>query len=782
VAPRNGPGARRALLGVAVLAAILFLAHEGLRPPAPKAVAAPATEFSAGRAREVLNRLVGDGVPHPTGSPANDAVRARVIEEFTKIGYKPEVQTGFGCDEFGTCATVKNVLARLDGTAGTGAVLLAAHYDSVPAGPGASDDGAGAATVLEVARALKASPIPRNPVIILIDDGEEPGLLGARVFVDKHPWAKEVRAAVNVDSRGSSGSSLMFETGAANYWAVDLYARHAARPATNSIFYTAYKQFPNDTDFTIFKAAGFQGLNFANVANVAHYHTPLDNFANADPGTLQHHGENALPSVLALANSDLSKLAQEPATATVDLAGDPQRDAVYFDIFERGVIYWRVARTLGFAIGAAGILLLEIAWMLWRKRLTPPAFIWGLLAWLAMILVVAGLAYALLWALRKAGALSVNWVAHPLPLELAFAALAAAVVCSFADALARKAGFLGLWAGVWLWWALLSVVSAWQAPQLSYIVVVPTCVAAVAGLPMALWPGGEPRAAALATIIPLAAAGIVSFGPLLLLYTGLGNPILPVTSILSALVLTPFAPLCADLRTARGLTRLSIPAVTIVATLLSAFAAIVAPPFSAKAPERVNFIYWLDADSGNSHWVVKPASGRLPEPIRVATNFQRVEKGPFPWSSNPAFLADSPHLEFRAPTFTILESSVNGGRRSYRALLRSERGAPVAAALIEPGAAIDSVRMEGEPVQPETEVLRRFLNGWLLYECRTMPAKGVEITFTLPVDKPVEIQVMDQSYGMPLEGMFLLKSRPLTATPSQDGDVTIVTRHVQLIP
>jgi hypothetical protein len=63
-----------------------------------------------------------------------------------------------------------------------------------------------------------------------------------------------------------------------------------------------------------------------------------------------------------------------------------------------------------------------------------------------------------------------------------------------------------------------------------------------------------------------------------------------------------------------------------------------------------------------------------------------------------------------------------------------------------------------------------------------MPSKGVEISFTLPPGKPFEVYAADQTFGLPLEGMFLLKSRPLTATPSQDGDVTVVSRRVQLIP
>ena len=93
-------------------------------------------------------------------------------------------------------------------------MLLAAHYDSVPAGPGAGDDGVGVASVLEIARVLRQLPALRHPIILLIDEGEEAGLLGARLFVAEHPAARTVRAVVNLDARGDSGPSLMFETGA----------------------------------------------------------------------------------------------------------------------------------------------------------------------------------------------------------------------------------------------------------------------------------------------------------------------------------------------------------------------------------------------------------------------------------------------------------------------------------------------------------------------------------------------------------------------------------------
>src|SRR5271154_3510451 len=111
----------------------------GITPPAPKPSSAPTSEFSAVRAMETFHRVLKEDTPHPIGSPANDAVRGRIVDVLTDLGYQPQVQTAFACGQYVNCATVNNVVARLNGTDGdpesSGAVLLAAHYDSVPAGP-----------------------------------------------------------------------------------------------------------------------------------------------------------------------------------------------------------------------------------------------------------------------------------------------------------------------------------------------------------------------------------------------------------------------------------------------------------------------------------------------------------------------------------------------------------------------------------------------------------------------------------------------------------------------
>jgi hypothetical protein len=769
VAAGGEPGIQRIMLSVVILATIFLLSLQGLRPPSPKPLNAPPDQFSAGRALEVLTRLMGDETPHPTGSDANNAVRDRIVREFGQIGYHSDLQTGFHCTAYGTCATVSNIVARFEGL-DQSAVLLAAHYDSVPAGPGVSDDGVGVAAALEIARALKSRPIPRHSVIFLIDDGEEGGLLGARAFVDSHPWAKDVRAVVNLDARGTSGPSLMFETGKANAWAAWLYAASVGHPITSSIFYTVYKRLPNDTDFTVFKAAGYEGLNFAFIDNVVRYHTPFDNIANVNAASVQHQGDNALPSLLALANADFSAM--------------PRGDAVYFDLFGRRIVRLPFPWIPPLGIITALLIAAEIGLLFRSGRLALRQFLRGLCAWLAIIAASGLLGFLLQRFMKLGGALPVNWIAHPVAVELAFWFLAISVVITLAVLFARGCGFWGLWAGVWTWWALFCLAAVWVTRGLSYALLIPAAAAAIAALPCSLR-RSKPLDGFFekwAVVLPLAAAAILGFPVALLLYDGFGNRASPAITALVALLFTPILPLCVDFLKIKSLRGVAFFWVPVVVTCAATFAAIVTPSYSAQEPEHVNIEYWRDADTGRSQWIVQPTSGRLPEAIRVAASFQRTNKGPFPWDVNPAFLAPAPGVEGAAPTLTILESTPFAGLRSYRALLRSERGAPDVMALFPPGANVTAVRMNGRLAEADTGGPGHLFGGWRIYRCLTTPAEGVEIAFTLPLDKPLEVYAVDASYGLPPEGRFLLDARPLTAAPSQEGDVTIVSRRVQLIP
>src|SRR6185436_18317813 len=96
------------------------------------------------------------------------------------------------------------------------------------------DDGAGVATLLETARALRAGPRLKNDVILLFSDGEETNLRGARLFVTEHPWIDGVRLVHNFEARGNAGPSILFETSPANGRLMSEVAAAAPYPVANS--------------------------------------------------------------------------------------------------------------------------------------------------------------------------------------------------------------------------------------------------------------------------------------------------------------------------------------------------------------------------------------------------------------------------------------------------------------------------------------------------------------------------------------------------------------------
>ena len=353
------------LLGLLALALLLVFLR-GL-PTWPRRADDPPQHFSAYRALDDLKAVFGeDGTPHPPGSIAHDQVLERLQARLVALGYTPQVQETTACRPTSgvsaNCVAVQNVLARLDGTLSGPAVMLVTHYDSVYAGPGIADDAAGVAALLEAARILRAAPEPyRNPVIFLFTDAEESYSIGAQGFVDQHPWARQVAVVINLEARGTSGESFMFETGPGNAWLMEAVAA-ARRPVANSMMVEAYRLMPSSTDMSVFLEAGLTGLNFAFVGNNTRYHTPFDNIENLSLGSLQHQGESVLAAAQSLANMDLR-------------AERSDKDAAYTDLLGFSLLRWPQPWTLPLALLVVLLLAASLAWVYWKNRpaLAPPA-------------------------------------------------------------------------------------------------------------------------------------------------------------------------------------------------------------------------------------------------------------------------------------------------------------------------------------------------------------------------------------------------------------------------
>jgi hypothetical protein len=765
------------LLGLwtTVAALVLFAAvtQRLYRPPPPLPADAAAQVFSAQRAAGVLRELLGGDTPHPLASAADAQVRARILRRFAALGIPAELQSGWACDRDYACGFAVNIVAHVDGSdPGSGAVLLASHYDSVPAGPGAGDDGNGVASILEIARILKQQPAARHPLILLIDEGEEAGLLGARLFVAEYPAARTIRAAVNLEARGDEGPSLMFETGAATDWAMRLYAGAVTRPMSNSLYYFIYKLLPNDTDFTVFKAAGFEGFNFALIGGVERYHTPQDRLENLDLGSLQHQGQNALATVQALAMADLSK-----ASAA---------RAVFFDVFGRALLHWpaRWAAWLGVALTA--LLIFAVVKLAARAAVRASGIIYALAAllcgWFGAIVISAGL----LALMRAWGAvppaLAYAWTAHPEGMHAACVAVALLAPACAAWLFAGRTGSWGLWLANALLSAALGLISALEFPELSFLFVAPV-LAGLAGAWLVLRTpqrsgrttlGPAPVPAPVAAL-PVLGAGFVLIPSLLLTYPALGTDAWPIITAALGLGLLGLAPMLADASPLAFRVYAAAAALTVVA---GAGLSLMRPPYSAQRPQRTVIWYALDADSSRAQWLVKTDSHRLHTELPLAAGVASAPSATTASVTVP-YVAPAPPLALPAPQLEVLGREAHGTVTSYRLRIVSARAAPELE-LAVPGALSAAAVTVANGGRAQSTRPWRAPDHTAWFKFIGVPSQGLELRLDLAADADLPISIIDRSYGLPEAAAARQPTRALEATSSQDGDLTLVYRSVRL--
>ncbi|MEO1476799.1 MAG: M28 family peptidase, partial [Pseudomonadota bacterium] len=307
------------LVGLTILLFIAYLFRDVLaQPPAVD----PDHPFQADRAFARLERILGDETPHPVDTEANDAVRERLLSEIEALGFDPFIRDKFHCRTFRTqarCMRLQNIGFWVT-EPGPNAVMVASHYDSVPAGPGASDDGAGYASSLEIAAVLKDREFPR-PLLVLITDGEETGLMGAHMFANEDPLARQVGAVVNMEARGVRGLASVIQTSRPNGRDIAALISETRLPVSNSLNADIYELLPNDTDMTEFLTLPIDAANLAYAGGVSFYHTPGDNLENMDKRALFNLGANALSITEAFLGTDEREAAPEEQLLYADIVG-----------------------------------------------------------------------------------------------------------------------------------------------------------------------------------------------------------------------------------------------------------------------------------------------------------------------------------------------------------------------------------------------------------------------------------------------------------------------------
>jgi aminopeptidase S len=111
--------------------------------------------------------------------------------------------------------TGRNVIAQTRTGDTNRVVMIGAHLDSVPEGPGIVDNGSGVATLLEIATRLGADPAVENSVRFAFFGGEEDGAVGSTAYVEglSSGDRKKIKLYLNVDMVASPNGGYLVQGG-----------------------------------------------------------------------------------------------------------------------------------------------------------------------------------------------------------------------------------------------------------------------------------------------------------------------------------------------------------------------------------------------------------------------------------------------------------------------------------------------------------------------------------------------------------------------------------------
>lgn len=727
------------LRALRVLSVILLLlgafALKGLlvSPPDPPAQVA-AEQFNTARAVARLQRILGDQRPHSVDTPANDEIRDRLVNELSALGLTPKVREADDCQASPghrtvSCSHVRNVVASVGPTTGK-RLLLNAHYDSSPAGPGAADDGIGVATLLEVAAILKDGQ-PTRPITFLFNEGEEFGLNGAGAFASLDPLAASVEALINIEARGVSGPATMFETNMPNGPAVIAYARSTLRPNANSIATDMATLIPNTTDVEVFRDRGWKTLSYAIIGNETRYHTAGDVIEALDRASLYQMGSEVLAATQVMAR---------------EKTGAGGGTMVFTDIAGRMLL----VLPLPLALAAFGLLCIASLTIGWKSGALQRPLASVALAWIAGI-VMAALAGGILGLIRP-GAF---WRASPMVPHLAIYAVMLFGQIAILARLGSGIERYRLRAATWLFTILIGSVATIVLPGAAIFFIAAPAVA-VAGL---LVGRKTPR---LGTIFCWIAAALqlLMFAQLLAMLELLliDGPLWAVAP-LAGLAALPFLIEASDSidRRTLGLTG-SIAGALIIG-------AMVVPRTTAERPGRLTLDYVRDDVSAKTHWSVSNGLAPLPPGW---DRFGRWELATLRNSTAKRWLAAAPTIDVPAPEVIVLSSATQGEERTIR-LSIEPAGADTVGLRFAKDVPVIAMGLAGQAQNIPASAGK----GTTLLRCAGRSCGRMIFEVRLGTLKPVGADLIGTRYSMVSQGKPLIAARPVTHLPQYLPDSSI---------
>ncbi len=715
------------------------------------------------------------------GSAEQAAVEAYLVQELSAAGLDPQVD-----EQSVTMApdapnsvwtgTVRNIVARIEGTGPDAdqAVLLAAHYDSVPAAAGAGDNGAGVVSVLAAMRRLASGPPPRHDVIAAFVDGEEHEMLGSLALVESAGWLGDVQVVVNTEGVGNAGRVTPALTSPDNGWALRRYLDAATSPVVYSAFGAPLNATGQGADLGRYQNVVPAGLELVVVGGLPAYHAGTDTASGMHEGTLAEYGTTVVALARQLSQSDLGSVGEPNLVAFTAVRGVT-------------VAYpstWSLPLALLAAVGVVAVIGLARR----RGRVALPRVI---LSWLGLGLAgLAGIVAATaLWLAarvvdpRLADALN-GGVYERTPYVLAAVAAGAAGVLLALWPLLRRCGALEVVAGALVGWSLVALLLAVALPDAAYAATWPL-LAATAGFGVLTAAERSPRVT-LVTVTLAAAPAVLLISPLVALYFLLSarfELMLPVATPLPmlwvVLALTLVLPLALVARPRSGWRAPAIAAA--VAMALVAVGAMVSVGSSGPRPDLL--VYHADADTGTGRWVALPAeldtyTGQVAAAGWTPTRFQA---SPFhqPGETKPASTAPAPPVQagVRGPAVTVTSDVATAEGRELTVEVTAPPGSYALAIDARSGDGIRAISANGKAVPAATTGAPTSVRVVAF-----SPRGSIPVTVTVPAGTDVELSIGSYALGLEASPAADLRPRPtsLTTGVHELSDTVLVTTVTRL--
>jgi len=777
--PSPGLGrSERLILAASLLASLVFAAVivAWLAPPDVVPASAPPQVFSAERARVHLERIAR--VPHPVGSSAAREVEGYIGEVLQRLGLRVESLAAPACTEAAglrRCGNVRNVIGTLAGRTREPALLLSAHYDSVPSAAGAGDDGAAVAGLLEAARALAASGQPERDVVFAFLDGEEELMLGAAAFCRALTGPRRFGLVANFDARGNRGAATLVGASPGSSALLDELLGGLSHPIVNSFYPSVASVLPNATDAEIYERCGLPALSFAFADGFESYHQGTDTPERLDARSLQHHGSHALDVARRFASGGRALPPIQPG------------GLVFFDL--AGVVVIRYSAWLARALGAA---LVAAAVVMLARRVRAGELTWGALG-RALGACLAGALLAIVCGAVGAHLLAAGWrewldYVHAPGLAGCAAGVTLSVLVWLVGLAVRRERQPIPRFGPVLVWVLLAGACAAVAPGLSHLFT---------------WPAA---ALLLATLLPTRAAVARSSARAL-------------ASLLAVLLLTPV--------TYALIVVVGAPGVAGALLCLALFLGIWAQPLAALVARPARLAAWLLAVAALGALVLRIEAARTPGPAvgnavayGLDTEAQRARwlstdarmddwkrqllgaeparaRLPAFMSERAPFVNDAPLVELVPPRLELVSDGWGSdGLRVVSLRVRSPRAARNIQVWEANGVEFSRLAFEGvEPIalvrfSPELDRrLFRLLSGvddgglWSVSIFAPAP-EGVQLTLSTRHEGALVLRCSDRSEGLALQPSGLAPRAP-DWTEGYPGDHTLVSGlplHVAALP